>query len=242
MRRPIRLALFDIGNTLLYDDPAAWPEVYRLAEQALWKSLHATGVAFAQDGFYGRHESILSYYYDLRATSLDEPGTAVVLNDLLKKHNMRVSPVQLQTALRAMYAATQTNWYLEQDAISTLQTLRNAGLRLGVISNGSDDTNAHELLKKAELKQYFEYVLTSAAFGKRKPDPGIFRAALDYYSVSPERAVMIGDSLQADIRGAGTLGINTIWVRRRSQEELDPELGQPDAIVDSLSEIPTLVT
>lgn len=140
-----------------------------------------------------------------------------------------------------MYAVTQTNWFIEDDAIPTLQVLSKSNHRMGIISNGSDDLNTYELLEKAKLRSYFEFILSSAAFGKRKPYPVIFQAALDHFQIPPEQTVMVGDNYEADILGARQLGMNTIWITRRiSLPSNDPRI-QEETVVSKLSEIPALL-
>jgi HAD superfamily hydrolase (TIGR01549 family) len=242
VKRPIKVVLLDLGNTLFYDDPAAWPGVYERAEEALWASLSTAGVQSTPEILYGSRTTLLQYYYDLRETGLDEPGTGPVLDDLLAEQGFRLPRSRLQEALRSMYAVTQTNWRLEQDAIPTLSLLRRRGLRLGAVSNGADDRNARELLDRAGLRPYFEAILTSAAYGRRKPDPGIFRAILRRLNASPQESVMVGDSYEADIIGSHGLGMSTIWITRRLGTRALPQAIVPDATITALGEIPDLVS
>ena len=60
-------------------------------------------------------------------------------------------------------------------------------------------------------RSYFDQVVSSAAFGRVKPDPGIFRAVLNRWGIAPSRAVMIGDTPEADIRGGQGVGMRTIY-------------------------------
>ncbi len=119
-----------------------------------------------------------------------------------------------------MYAVTQTNWHVEPEAVPLLQELELREFRLGVISNAADEENTRTLIDKGGIRPYLEFIISSAAFGKRKPDPGIFRLALDHFGIPAERTVMVGDSYEADIVGAKQLGMHTIWIpatpRRRS--------------------------
>ena len=240
-RRPIQVVLFDLGGTLFYDDPDAWERTYARADKALWESLNASGVQASPEIVFGRQDGLLHYYYELRATGLDEPGAAGVLRELLTKRRIPFSEAILKKALDAMYAVTQTNWHLEADAIPTLKSMKTAGLRQGVLSNGSDDTNALRLLEKGHLEPYIESVLTSAAFGRRKPDPSIFRAALAKFGLEPGESVMVGDNYDADIAGAQAVGMRTIWITRRVPHSGAVQGLLAQTKVGSLAEIPALV-
>jgi HAD superfamily hydrolase (TIGR01549 family) len=242
MKGPLQVVLFDLGNTLLHDDPAAWPRVYRRAEAALWNALELAGVRSTPAELYGSHDSLLNYYYDLREPALEEPGMARVLEGLLTEHHIVVSQLSLRSALNAMYSQTQGNWFLEADAAPTLAVLRAKGLRLGTVSNGADDLNAHQLLEKAGLRDYFDLVLSSAAFGWRKPHRGIFQAALDHFGASAERVAMVGDSYEADVLGANALGLKTVWITRRVRQRPTRMPVRPDFVVEALSEVPALIT
>lgn len=241
MIRPVRVLLFDLGNTLFHDNPRAWPRIYLKAEAALWKSLHRSGVQVAPEQVYGRPDTLLSAYYRLRGTGTLEPGTFRLLRDLLLLHVSGISDSAITDALRAMYAVTQTNWRVEAGAARTLRALERAGYPLGAVSNGSDDANALELLRRSGLKRYFEFVITSAAHGRRKPEPSIFQAALDHFHAKPEDAAMIGDSYEADILGGLSLGLQTIWVTRRVPADSIPVATREHARVDSLAQLPPLL-
>jgi HAD superfamily hydrolase (TIGR01549 family) len=237
----VEVVLFDLGNTLFYDNMPAWPRVYRRAESALWKVLRRGGARVSAATLYGRRDTLLSYYYALRGIGTHEPGTFRVLTDLLVRHNSQISATTVAEALRAMYAVTQLNWRVEHDATPTLRLLQERGCRLGAVSNGSDDQNAYEMLEKANLHQLFGFVITSAAHGLRKPDPSIFQAALDHFRVRPHLAVMIGDNYDADILGAHALGLSTIWITRRVSPLPTTRPILPTATVTTLIEIPALL-
>ena len=242
MKQNIRVVFFDLGNTLIYDDPSSWAGVYLRADHSLWNSLQKYGVNLSSHELFGKYKTLLHYYYNLREGDLKEPGIGTVLKDLLSKHNIHLAEEYLHFALRSMYAVTQANWYIEDDAITTLRLLREGNYRLGIISNSSDDLNTYELMDKLGLRNYFDFILSSAAFGKRKPHPDIFRAGLDYFQIPPDQTVMIGDNYEADILGARQLGMNTIWITRRLLSPSSDSTKREEEIVSKLSEIPALLS
>ncbi len=241
MKQPIRVVFFDLGNTLVYDQ-GPWEDFYRRADRAVWESLRGFGAHSSPRQLYSGYETLFHYYYSLREDDLEERGMAAVLRGLLDAHGIPLADESLQAALRSMYAVTQTNWQPEEDAVPTLAALKERGYRLGMISNGADDDNTYALLDKGGFRPYFEYVLTSAACGKRKPHPDIFRAALEHFQVPPEGAVMVGDTLEADIVGAKRMGMNAIWITRRVRETALGQEVPPDALASALSDIPSLLT
>jgi putative hydrolase of the HAD superfamily len=91
---------------------------------------------------------------------------------------------------------------------ATLERLRAAGLRLGVVSNS--DGRVEAALTAAGLRDCFEVVIDSALFGSEKPDPAIFRAALQALGVAPNEALYVGDLYEVDVLGARAAGIEAI--------------------------------
>jgi len=131
---------------------------------------------------------------------------------------------------------------VEEDAIPTLATLKSQGFRIGAVTNGADNDNSQALIDKGGVRPYLEYIVSSAVYGKRKPHPSIFRAALQYFGLPATKAVMIGDDYEADIVGAGGAGLRSIWITRRVSNPgpIRPE-ARPVAVVSTLSEIPALL-
>jgi len=233
---------FDLGSTLVYSkDP--WPPFYERADRALVDVLCRAGVELDPAAFYTEFGGFIRSYYDKRAEDNLEQTTYTVLREMLTRKGFRSVPEPvLRAALEAMYSITQQNWYLEEDAIPTLETLQSRGYRLGLISNTSDDNNVQQLLDRDGLRPFFETIVTSAALGIRKPDRRIFQVALDRLRVRPAAAAMVGDTLEADVLGANQLGIYSIWITRRAQVPEEGELAiQPQAVVTALAQIPNLL-
>ena len=90
--------------------------------------------------------------------------------------------------------------------------MRAAGMRLCVISNFV--WGAPELIHDLELARHFEQLVISARVGFQKPNPGIFRHALEPMNVEPERAMHVGDSYRAD------MWARAAWASRRRSSTL----------------------
>ncbi len=241
MKQPIQLVIFDLGSTLIYEN-GPWDELFPRADAALWQVLRKYGVTLDPRQVYRGSETIFDMYYKDHRTDLNEPSTGTVLSQLLRENGYSLPDERIREALGAMYAITQTNWLPETDAVPTLKSLKKDGYHIGLISNAADDDNTQALIDKAKLRPYLEFIVSSAAFGKRKPDPSIFQLALDHFHVPPAEAVMVGDNFEADIIGAHRAGMQGIWITRRA---VDPAPEGPEAdveaVVETLAEIPALL-
>jgi putative hydrolase of the HAD superfamily len=95
-------------------------------------------------------------------------------------------------------------------AAETLAALRAQGFRTGVISNA--DGRIAQLLDAAGLAPHLEAILDSHVEGVEKPDPEIFRRALERLGVSAPRAVYVGDIYAIDALGARAAGMVPIVI------------------------------
>ncbi|MBQ9120876.1 MAG: HAD family hydrolase [Clostridia bacterium] len=97
------------------------------------------------------------------------------------------------------------------DAAECLKTLSKR-YKLGVIANQSPGTASR--LERWGILQYVDLVIASAEEGVSKPDPRIFRLALERSGCSAEQAVMIGDRVDNDIVPAKAMGMHTVWIKQ----------------------------
>jgi putative hydrolase of the HAD superfamily len=240
MNQIIQAVLFDLGETLMYSlNP--WPPVYDQAGHKLANALCASNVNVDCDTFHLDFRQRLDEYYTERERNLFETSTMVVLRELLaEKGYHKISKKILRNALDQFYAVTQQNWALEEDATSTLNILQQGGFHLGLVSNAGDTRDVFQLIEKFDIKKYFDFIITSAECGYRKPHPRIFELALTNWGYMPDEIAMVGDRLDADVRGAQPLGIYAIWINRRAKKT-DPSPFSPDLSVKSLGEIPPLL-
>ena len=85
------------------------------------------------------------------------------------------------------------------------------------------------------IGHYFDFAITAAGVGAAKPDPRIFRAAVDAAGVRPDQIVHVGDDPVRDVLAAGELGLRTVWVNM-DDAEWPGGLGA-DRVVSHLGEL-----
>lgn len=237
---PFDAILFDLGSTLIYYD-GDWTGSRAESNTRLLDSLLANGLRLNRRAFLAKWESRLNAYQNEREEDLIEHSAMYVLQSVLSDLGCPPLPeTTLREVLAEMYAITQQYWRAEPDAAPTLGALKSLGYRLGVLSNAADDEDVQALIDQAGLRHYFDFILTSASLGFRKPHPHTFQAALDLWGLQANRAAMVGDNLRADIGGANNLGIFSIWITRRTAVEGSAHTGKPvtpGATIQTLSEL-----
>jgi putative hydrolase of the HAD superfamily len=141
-----------------------------------------------------------------------------------------------ETLLRDYRAGFPSACVLFPDAAETLSSIRAAGLRLGLITNGSVHMQSRKL-ECVALKSAFDAILISDAEGVSKPHPEIFRRALERLTIRPEHAVFVGDHPDVDVYGARSAGMKAVWRRDRTLSRAV----DADAIIEELGDLLSLL-
>jgi putative hydrolase of the HAD superfamily len=145
----------------------------------------------------------------------DEAGSWAGLVDLRRRCAAVVqeqlgTALPLEDVLDALLEAIRFRAYPEVH--ETLARLRARGARLAVVSNW--DVSLHDVLERTDLRRLVDAVVVSAELGAAKPDPAIFRAALERLGAGPAGAMHVGDSLEHDVAGARAAGVEPVLVVR----------------------------
>jgi len=119
-------------------------------------------------------------------------------------------PLKILTIVKEQFKGS--TFVLFDDVLSALETLKQQKLILGLLTNATKDTiSVH---RKLGLEPYLSFVVTSEEAGADKPNPLVFRAALDRAEVNAAEAVHIGDQYELDVVGARGVGITPILIDR----------------------------
>jgi FMN phosphatase YigB (HAD superfamily) len=151
----------------------------------------------------------------IRKEPLLEPDTSHAVACVLQEWGLSGIDSSLCTALfEALRVRIPHSRPLFADTLATLAQIRQRGYLLGIVTNRLwGGTPFYEDLRSLGLLEYVDlaHIAISGDLGLRKPHPHIFEYVLHALGASAGEAAMIGDSLSADILGAGPLGIYTIW-------------------------------
>ncbi len=119
------------------------------------------------------------------------------------------------------------------DVVPALAALRAAGVRIVVASNW--DASLPATLERVGLRDLLDGVVSSAARGVAKPDPGLFACALGLAGVGAHEAVHVGDSVVEDVAGARAAGIAPLLLLREGDGTVAPSGVET---IRSLGELP----
>jgi HAD superfamily hydrolase (TIGR01549 family) len=198
---------------------AAWED----ADRWFWDEYHRPGNDTWSDD--GRIEEYWRRYHSV----------------MLERLGLQTHREMLDRILASQFAADA--WEPYPDVEPMLEAVRSIdGVSVGVVSDWG--SNLRGILAELGLDRWLDFVLPSGAVGVAKPDPAFYRLALEAAGVSPDDALMVGDSYRADVRGAWSAGMDALWLDRHEGVSITPADEPPPRDVRrirSLDEVPAVV-
>ncbi|MCS6840260.1 MAG: HAD family hydrolase [Roseiflexus sp.] len=155
---------------------------------------------------------------------------------------LRAQGITDQHIIERTFAHYRDVWFdtltLDPEAPTVLTAL-GARYRLGLVTNGPSWSQRSKI-ERFDLASYMHAIIVSEEVGVAKPDPQIFRIALNALAVAPDEALFVGDSPENDLWGAAQAGIPAIWVNRHGAS-LPVDAPRPIAIVEGLRDLLAIV-
>lgn len=226
--------LFDWGDTLMRWSPA--PDLLEAGHAAGFAALGLAPPPGVTERF--RDVYLASFFEPGAIEEVEYPGE---VRRLLADFGVEVGDDELFRYLAAEHAAWQPARRLASTTHALLETLRDRGLKLGLVSNAFDPPELlHRDLALLGVAERLDVAVFSSEVGRRKPDPLIFRYALERLGVRPERSLFVGDTLATDVAGAAALGMRTclaVWFRA----DEDPSAPEPDFHAFTQTDVVTIV-
>jgi len=208
---PVTAVLIDLYDTLVWTD---WPVLReRIEERAA-----VSGRALL-DGFERtRVARSIGTYGSLRGD----------LTEVLKAAGLERDDALVAELADTITTFLQTGVHLWDDSLPTLRELRARGFRTAVVSNC--DHGTRPVVERLGLDEETDAVVLSFEAGVAKPEPGIYRKALEALGASPEEAVFVDDQL-AYCEGAAAVGIRPFLIMREDRDGgvADPPTDPPNA-------------
>jgi HAD superfamily hydrolase (TIGR01509 family) len=236
----IRGVIFDLGSTLIYRTGL---ELEREKCEALARFAASEWGCRNPQALVARLLEVRLDGWRRSEDTLREVVAADSLTRAFASAGLPTDPDTIRRAEAVFFEPEVRISRLYPDALETLERLRGMGLRLGMISNATSHALILDITAKHRIAAYFDPLVTSAGFGWVKPRPEIFARVLEVWGTPAESAVMIGDTLRADIAGALAAGMRSILVDIEPNPANATFTGsaRPEARVEALAEIPPLI-
>lgn len=114
-----------------------------------------------------------------------------------------------------LYGPESRVFKLFDDSLDALQAIRVTGIKVAALSNW--DYSLHRVVKLLKIDSMFDVVVASLEEGVEKPEPMIFKIALERLEADPSETLHVGDSPLDDVQGARNAGMKAILLDRREQ-------------------------
>jgi putative hydrolase of the HAD superfamily len=242
----LEAVIFDLGGTLVtyLGEAKDWPAMELPGIRSLFACLAELGLRMDSAAFGSRFVEALSWHWTAATEGQVTPPTVErLIEEVCAPCGFRISESDLGRAVEAYCGPISAQARAVEGALEVAAWLRSQGVRLGVISNTLWPAQVHRSdLARFGLLDLLDVTVFSSECRAWKPDPRIFRAALDGVGARPEAALVVGDRLLEDVRGGLELGMRAVYFRS-PEDTTDPGLGlvHPHARVGRLAELPLAI-
>jgi len=204
----VALLCLDAGNTVIFFDHA------RLARLTAGGGFVATAEAFERAEGQAKLAQERGEGVRVGWSCAGQPGAdswAEMIGTMLVRAGMPLE--QVPSALGTLWLEHRAfNLWSRVPAglVDSLVSLRAAGVKVAVVSNS--EGKLREFFEKLDLMRGVDFVVDSGVVGVEKPDPRIFRVALDRFGVPASQALHLGDNFVTDVGGARAAGLRVALI------------------------------
>jgi putative hydrolase of the HAD superfamily len=234
----IQAIFFDMGGTI----ETFWftRELRMKATPGLERLLLDAGIAL-----HLSHEQLftvvtegLARYHRWRMQTLEELPPQRVWCDYVFA-GYPVDAGVLEAIAEDLMLYVETRYYqreMRPEIPSVLEKIKKMGLKIGLISNVCSRSQVFYNLEQYGIRNYFNPIVTSSSYGRRKPDPAIFHYAARQANVPTSQSAYVGDRVTRDISGARRAGFGlAIQIYHAFEHGENDEGDTPDAIIEDMT-------
>ncbi len=229
--REAKAVIFDLDETLI-DAPKGLSAAHRAIIENLFDYLNLDKKRFSIDNL---NKKLVDF--DDRMNREREYDRDIWWPEFVEELGIdtKLSPSQIEGLTKIYWKTYAENAVPYSDSNQVLDYLKKEGYLLGMITDtDGPGVSKWDRIFDLDFSSLFDAIVVGGDDTERsKPDPRPFELICDKLSLKAEECVMIGDKPFTDIKGANSVGMKTILVRRR---EWDSD-GEPDLTIDSLTEL-----
>lgn len=242
LQNKIQAVLFDFGGTL-DSDGIAWKErfypIYRSCGLN-WSFKEFENYFFASDdALVERKLKNFSFSKTIYLQVSLVLKNALLLNKNCSVPSNKSELFHLKSRINRPLVKKISEIFV-QDSLKTVKKNMNLlkklkkHYKLGIVSNFYG--NLPFICKEEGLSPYFDAIIDSEEVGFKKPDPRIFKRALEKVRTRAEQTLFVGDSVSRDMRGAKNIGMPHVWLKNEESRGIKPCCPK-EKIIHSLQEL-----
>lgn len=240
----LKAVLFDLGGTLLHyqdGDQSNFRHITYLGLCAVHQELAARLPVPPLETFIEQITGNISQTFMVALQELRGGSVEVPIRQTITKMGLLVDDALWAVLRERFYAPIDAIISPREGAQETLTTLKEQGYLLGLLSNTFWAADLHgRHLAEYGLLDLLPVRLYSSGMPHIKPHPAVFYQALADIGAEAEEAAYVGDRLDVDVMGAQRAGMRAILIRSPYREEYSETI-TPDAVIDELLELPTVL-
>lgn len=236
----VQAVLFDMGGTI--ETFSSTPELRLQATRGLQQRLLTAGIDLQLSP-----QQLLDVitagerrYHRFKLQTMQELSPAQVWREYILA-DYPVDCEILEPIAEELMLYYETHFYqrtMRPEMPAVLHAIQQMGLKIGLISNVCSHGQVPLNLKQYGLRHYFDPIVLSSQYGRRKPDPAIFHHAARLAGVPTSRCLYVGDRIARDILGARRAGFGlTIQIQHHFAHGEQDIGAAPDAVIQHMDEL-----
>jgi HAD superfamily hydrolase (TIGR01549 family) len=240
MGKKIQAVFFDMGGTI---ETFGYTRELRLdATAAIQQRLLQAGIDLKlnDEQLLEVISNGLGHYKLFSIQSMDELPPQRVWSEYIFS-GYKIDQSRLAGIAEELSFFLETRFYqraMRPEMPAVLEAIKQMGLKIGLISNVNSRGQVPTNLKEYGIYQYFDPIVLSSEYGRRKPDPSIFHYAARLANVPASACLYIGDRIVRDVDGAQRAGYGmSVQIRHDFEHGENDEGATPDAVIDNMTEL-----
>jgi putative hydrolase of the HAD superfamily len=236
----IQAVFFDMGGTI---ETYGWTPEMRLEQTVgIQERLEQAGIhlGLSCNQLYETISAGLDKYHQESLLTMVELPPVCVWNGYIFS-GYHLDQEKLVPIAEDLMYYIETHYYqraLRPEIPGVLEAIQKMGIKIGLISNVNSRSQVPANLTLYGIRHYFDPIVLSSVYGRRKPDPSIFHHAARLANVPTSACIYVGDRIARDVLGARRAGFQAAIQILHDYNHLESDVGAtPDAVISNMSEL-----